>query len=143
VPSWTSCARSGAGTPLDTRWPLGEARPVHRSHAATEPVDSPGVTPRVPFPRYAVGLLQSESEMLQAPDYDLSAFLHGADRWTVELYTERTVHALLDAPERFDCVVVGYKRRTRAPRSGRRWRAGTAAPACACCTSSSGRRSSF
>ena len=62
----------------------------------------------IPFPRYSIGLLQSESEMLQVPEYDLAAFLEGDRRWDVELFTERTVHALLDSPDRFDCVVVGY-----------------------------------
>jgi hypothetical protein len=66
------------------------------------------VPPDVPFPKYAVGLLQSESEMLQVPEHDLAAFLDGDPRWDVELYTERTVHMLLDSPDRVDCIVVGY-----------------------------------
>ena len=75
----------------------------------SQPHDESTVSPRVPFPRYAIGLLQSESEMLQTPQYDLSAFLAAeTELWTVELFTERTVHALLDATNRFDCIVVGY-----------------------------------
>ena len=69
----------------------------------------------VPFPKYAVGLLQSESEMLQVPEHDLSAFLEADPRVDVELHTERTVHALLDSPDRFDCVVVGYNAAHKSP----------------------------
>lgn len=46
--------------------------------------------------------------MIQAPGYDLLPFLEKDDRWDVELYTERTVQALVDSAERFDCIVVGY-----------------------------------
>lgn len=75
-----------------------------------------GVSERVPFPRYSIGLLQSESEMLQAPGHDLLPFLAAeTDLWTVELFTERTVHALLDATDRFDCVVVGYNAAYKSP----------------------------
>lgn len=63
---------------------------------------------RVPFPKYSVGLLQSESEMIQVPGYDLLPLLEKGDAWDVELYTERTVEALVDSAERFDCIVVGY-----------------------------------
>ena len=62
----------------------------------------------VPFPRYSVALLQSESEMMQVPEYDLLPALELDKTWDVELFTERTVDALLDSAERFDCVVVGY-----------------------------------
>jgi hypothetical protein len=46
--------------------------------------------------------------MVQVPEYDLSSVLEGDPRWDVELYTERTVDVLLDSPDRFDCIVVGY-----------------------------------
>lgn len=62
----------------------------------------------VPFPQYSVGVLQGESEMIQAPAHDLLPFLEADPLWNVELYTERTVHALLDSSDRLDCVVVGY-----------------------------------
>jgi hypothetical protein len=63
---------------------------------------------RVPFPKYAVGLLQSESEMVQVPAYDLLPSLEQDARWDVELYTERTVRALVESADRFDSIVVGY-----------------------------------
>jgi len=69
---------------------------------------------RVPFPKYTVGLLQSESEMIQVPGYDLLPSLEKDDRWDVELYTERTVGALVDSAERFDCIVVGYNAAIRS-----------------------------
>jgi hypothetical protein len=69
----------------------------------------------VPFPKYTVGLVQSESEMLQAPEYDLSAFLERDPRWDVELYTERTVQSLVGSPERVDCIVVGYNAAHKSP----------------------------
>jgi hypothetical protein len=46
--------------------------------------------------------------MAQVPQYDLLPALERYESCDVELFTERTVHALLDSPERFDCVVVGY-----------------------------------
>jgi hypothetical protein len=79
-----------------------------RDAARVRTIESASIPRDVPFPRYAIGLLQSESEMLQVPEYDLAAFLESDRRWDVELFTERTVHALLDSPDRFDCVVVGY-----------------------------------
>jgi len=62
----------------------------------------------VPFPKYSVGLLQNESEMVQAPAYDLFPSLERDARWDVELYTERTMRAFIDSAERFDCIVIGY-----------------------------------
>jgi hypothetical protein len=62
----------------------------------------------VPFPKYSVGLLQSESEMVQVPAYDLLPSMERDERWDVELYTERTVRAFVDSADRFDCIVVGY-----------------------------------
>jgi hypothetical protein len=84
---------------------------------------------RPSFPQYSVALLQSESEMLSVPDYDLTSFLATDDRWNVEHFTERSVSALVADPERFECVVVGYNAvhkspgilralRERPPRSG-------------------------
>ncbi|MDQ3778896.1 MAG: hypothetical protein M3310_08570, partial [Actinomycetota bacterium] len=63
---------------------------------------------RVPFPKYSVGLLQSESEMVQVPAYDLLPSLEQDLRWDVELSTERTVRAFLHSADRFDCIVIGY-----------------------------------
>ena len=81
--------------------------------------DAPTGGKAVPFPRYSIGLLQSESEMLQAPAYDLSAFLAAEQHpWTVELFTERTVQSLLDATTRFDCIVVGYNAAYISPEIG-------------------------
>jgi hypothetical protein len=69
---------------------------------------------RVPFPKYSVGLLQSESEMVQVPEYDLLPSFEQDDRWDVELYTERTVRAMVDSADRFDCIVVGYNAATKS-----------------------------
>jgi len=84
------------------------APPSYARTAAALPSADSSVPADVPFPKYTVGLVQSESEMLQVPEYDLSAFLERDDRWDVELYTERTVNSLVKSPERVDCIVVGY-----------------------------------
>jgi hypothetical protein len=65
-------------------------------------------TQRLPFPRYSVGLLQSETEMVQAPEHDLLPFLELDGNWDVDLYTEATVEALVKSANRFDCIVVGH-----------------------------------
>jgi hypothetical protein len=63
----------------------------------------------VPFPRYQIALVQDESEMLLQPQYDLFATLSDERErwWDVELYTERTFEALLQADRQFDCIVIG------------------------------------
>ena len=68
----------------------------------------------VPFPKYSVGLLQSESEMVQVPEYDLLPSFEQDNRWDVELYTERTVRAMVDSADRFDCIVIGYNAATKS-----------------------------
>lgn len=67
-----------------------------------------GVESTVPFPRYSVALVQNESEMLQAPSYDLHTFLEQDPVFDAELFTERSFHALPGEDGRFDCVVIGY-----------------------------------
>src|SRR5215216_3583274 len=67
-----------------------------------------GVESTVPFPRYSVALVQNESEMLQAPSYDLHTFLEQDPVFDVELFTERSFHVLPGEDARFDCVVIGY-----------------------------------
>lgn len=70
----------------------------------------------LPFPRYSIGLLQSETEMVQAPEHDLLPFLEedgkqnarDVGNWDVELFTEATVEALVKSANRFDCIVVGH-----------------------------------
>ena len=63
----------------------------------------------VPFPRYQIALVQDESEMLLQPQYDLFATLSDEQEtwWDVDLYTERTIEALLRADRQFDCIVIG------------------------------------
>lgn len=62
----------------------------------------------LPFPRYTVALLQSESEMLLVPAADIAAFLRADARWDDQLYTDRSAQALVDSATQFDCIVVGY-----------------------------------
>jgi hypothetical protein len=69
--------------------------------------------------RPSIALLQNESEMLNLPARDLSAFLedrqaHGEWEWS--LFTERSFEELLARPSRFDCVVMGYNAIHRGPR---------------------------
>jgi hypothetical protein len=84
--------------------------PPRLSDSGGEPGVEPevGVESSVPFPRYSVALVQNESEMLQAPSYDLHIFLEQDPVFDVELFTERSFHALPGESARFDCVVIGY-----------------------------------
>ncbi len=63
---------------------------------------------RPPFPVYSVALVQNESEMVQAPAFNLMPFLENEPQFAVELFTERTFEGLLHNAPRFDCVVIGY-----------------------------------
>jgi hypothetical protein len=67
------------------------------------------------FPQYSIALVQNESEMLKVPEYDISAYFENDDRWNVDLFTERTVGALVEGSASFDCIVIGYNAIHKSP----------------------------
>jgi hypothetical protein len=82
--------------------------PSPAAGGAPRPTEAAAAEASVPFPRYSVALVQNESEMLQAPSYDLHTFLEQDRVFDVELFTERSFHALPGESARFECVVIGY-----------------------------------
>ncbi len=83
---------------------------IDRAALHREPAERGSAPPHIPpFPRYSVALVQNESEMIQAPGFDLSSFLSAECRpWDVDLYTERTLDTLIRAAGHYDCIVIGY-----------------------------------
>ncbi|MEA2146433.1 MAG: hypothetical protein QOG59_2020 [Solirubrobacteraceae bacterium] len=60
------------------------------------------------LPARRVAIVQSESESLHNPSFDVTGVLEDRERWRFRLFTDRTFEALLKAQAEFDCIVIGY-----------------------------------
>ncbi len=60
------------------------------------------------LPARRVAIVQSESESLHNPSFDVTGVLEDRERWRYRLFTDRTFEALLKAQAEFDCIVIGY-----------------------------------